>query len=288
MINLSICTISFRHQLISIEQLAEWARAQQFQGIELWGIHARNLAHQPQYDAAWLASLGMYTSMVSDYLPLEGEMAEAHAKAKILCERARHWGTQKIRSFAGHLPSAQVDATQRQHMVKRLRMLCELLAHQGCSLLIETHPSTLADNIASTSQLVAEVDHPALKINFDVLHLWEAGDDPTSAYLQLKPFVQHFHLKNIRERYLLPVFAPTNVYSPAGSRDGMVSLFEGEFDYSNFLSSLPKDVAIEASLEWFGAQVKETLKQDRDHLWQLGRTLTQTKPTSHAQPVSTF
>ena len=49
MINLSLCTISFRHQLMSIEQVADWARAQQFHGIELWGIHARNLAHQPEY-----------------------------------------------------------------------------------------------------------------------------------------------------------------------------------------------------------------------------------------------
>ena len=42
--NVAVCTISFRHQLISIDELASWAQAQRFQGIELWGVHARNLA----------------------------------------------------------------------------------------------------------------------------------------------------------------------------------------------------------------------------------------------------
>jgi 3-dehydroshikimate dehydratase len=288
MINLSVCTISFRHQLISMEQLADWARAQQFQGIELWGIHARNLAQQPQYDAEWLASFGLYTTMVSDYLPLDGDAQETQTKARILCECASRWGTHKIRSFAGNLPSHQVDAQHRQLMVKRLRSICEYVHQQGCQLLLETHPNTLADNAASTGQLLAEVDHPALKINFDVLHLWEAGDDPVAVFKELKPFIQHFHLKNIQARHLLPVFAPANVYSPAGCRKGMVSLFEGEFDYLQFFSSIfsmASGMKVEASLEWFGSQVKETLKQDRDRLAQLGQQLTKVNALHVSQPA---
>ena len=41
---LSICTISFRHHLHSIDQLAHFAKTKGFQGIELWGVHAKNLA----------------------------------------------------------------------------------------------------------------------------------------------------------------------------------------------------------------------------------------------------
>ena len=41
--NLSVCTITFRHQLISIAEIAKWSVANGFQGIELWGAHATNL-----------------------------------------------------------------------------------------------------------------------------------------------------------------------------------------------------------------------------------------------------
>ncbi len=264
MINLSLCTISFRHQLISIEQLAEWARAQQFQGLEIWGIHARNLAHQPEYDERWLDSFGLYAAMISDYLPLDGDPKEAQKKASILCELASHWGTRKIRSFAGQQASRLVTRDQRQQMVRRLQRLCDQLADYGCELLIETHPNTLADTAASTRQLMHEVDHPSLKLNFDVLHLWEAGDDPLSVYQEFKPFIKHFHLKNIRERQLLSIFSPANVYSPAGARDGMVSLFDGEFDYTNFLTQVARDTHMEASLEWFGSPVEDILQLDRE------------------------
>ena len=269
MINLSLCTISFRHQLMSIEQVADWARAQQFHGIELWGIHARNLTHQPEYDEQWLASFGLYTAMISDYLPLDGDPQEAQAKAGILCGCASHWGTRKIRSFAGQLSSDAVNPEQRRVMVRRLQRLCDQLADYGCELLIETHPNTLADTAASTRQLLEEVDHPSLKLNFDVLHLWEAGDDPLAVYQEFKPFIKHFHLKNIRERRLLSIFSPANVYSPAGTRDGMVSLFEGEFDYAGFLTKLAGETPMEASLEWFGTHVKEVLKQDRERIFRL-------------------
>lgn len=266
MINLSLCTISFRHQLISIEQLAKWARAQQFHGLEIWGIHAHNLAHQSEYDEQWLASLGLHATMISDYLPLDGDPYATQQKAALLCERASHWGTRKIRSFAGQQASHSVTQEQRCLMVRRLQRLCDQLADYGCELLIETHPHTLADTAASTRQLLEEVDHPSLKLNFDVLHLWEAGDDPWVVYRELKPFIKHFHLKNISERRLLPIFAPANVYSPAGSRDGMVSLFEGEFDYSRFLLQVAGETSIEASLEWFGSPVKEVLQRDREQI----------------------
>lgn len=36
---ISLCTISFRHQLIDLKDIAFWARDTGFQGIELWGVH---------------------------------------------------------------------------------------------------------------------------------------------------------------------------------------------------------------------------------------------------------
>lgn len=51
---LALCTISFRHHLVSIGELARFARGHGFDGIELWGVHARNLG--PGNHAEWLAA----------------------------------------------------------------------------------------------------------------------------------------------------------------------------------------------------------------------------------------
>jgi 3-dehydroshikimate dehydratase len=272
--NLSVCTISFRHHLISLEEIARWAASHEFQGIELWGVHAKNLTNCPQYDSQWIRSQNMSVPMLSDYLPLQGDKQLARDKAVQLCRLCQHWGARKLRTFAGDKPSRDVTTEERKTWVSRLRELCDIASAHGVLLVVETHPNTLADSHASTLQLLEEVAHPALRLNLDVIHVWEAGTEPIEALRRLEPFVSHMHLKNITRRELLPVFAPGNVYAPAGSRLGMVELFEGAYDFERFLrfvlteSNLNCD-SLDASLEWFGADVFATLQGDRFQLRQL-------------------
>lgn len=267
--NLAVCTISFRHHLISMEEVARWAKAHGFEGIELWGAHARNLAQEAEYGAEWLRDYGLTVLMLSDYLPLEAPAEVVWSQLEQLSGLARRWGTRKLRTFAGRVGSAQASAEERARVVDRLRGACQRLADRGQALLVETHPATLADTADSTLRLLEEVNHPALRLNFDVLHVWEGGDEPTVALERLRPHVSHFHLKNVTQRERLEVFAPANVYSPAGSRVGMVPLFEGVFDYRTFLANLAGDPRLDASLEWFGDDVKSTLSRDRLALAQL-------------------
>jgi 3-dehydroshikimate dehydratase len=271
--NLSVCTISFRHHLISLEEIARWAAAHDFQGIELWGVHAKNLAESPEYDASWIRSKDLSVPMLSDYLPLQGDKQTAREKATQLCRLCQHWGAHKLRTFAGDKPSHAVTPEERKSWVERLRDLCDVAATHGILLVVETHPNTLADTHASTLQLLDEVAHHALRLNLDVIHVWEAGTEPIEALRRFEPFIAHMHLKNITQRELLGVFAPGNVYAPAGTRAGMVSLFDGAYDFRRFLrfvlteSRLNWD-SIDASLEWFGGDVVGTLKNDRNQLRQ--------------------
>lgn len=259
---LSICTISFRHHLHSIDELARWAQEQHFQGIELWGIHAKHLADNSYYGKDWLKSYGLETSMLSDYLPLEASISDMMTETRKLSALAVRWGTNKIRTFVGKKGSAETSPEERAALVDRLRMLCEFVQSEGQLLLVETHPNTLTDNLPSTLQLLEETDHPALRVNFDVLHMWESGADPLSAVRELHPVVSHFHLKNIASRSQLNVFEPGNVYAAAGSREGMVPLFEGVVNYRAFLREVLPIMEMEASLEWFGPNVKDVLEKD--------------------------
>ena len=260
---LSLCTISFRHHLVSLEDLAVWAAGNGFQGIELWGAHARNMAAVPDRGGDWLAEFGLSVPMVSDYLPLDGDPDALVRKTLDLCRLAQRWGAPKIRTFAGSTGSAETSPERRIFIAERLRTLCGLAADHGLSLLVETHPGTLADSLTSTRALIAAVGHPALKINFDVLHVWEGGDDPVTARRALRPHIGHYHLKNIRARDDLQVFEPANVYAAAGRRDGMVPLFDGAVDYRRFLAELADDPAAEGSLEWFGDDCYTVLRRDR-------------------------
>lgn len=263
--NLCVCTISFRHQLISLEQIAAWAAELGFQGIELWGVHAENLAASPGRDATWLHNQGLTVPMLSDYLPLEGDGDATRKKAARLCQLAQLWGANKLRTFAGNRGSLSVAEDERKCWVGKLRDLCRVAEAHGVSLVVETHPGTLADSQASIMRLADEIDHPALRFNFDVLHVWEGGSDPLEVWQILEPLVAHVHLKNVSSRQMLSVFSPPNVYAPSGSREGIVPLFEGEFDYHRFLRFVGSRSAwqtLDASLEWFGANVLATLERD--------------------------
>lgn len=265
---LSICTISFRHQLISIEQLASWAQGNHFQGIELWGVHAENLAEQPGYGKNWLRDYGLETSMISDYLPLQAPEQLLFDKVQLLSQLAKHWGAKKIRTFAGDKSSAETSPEERKRLAKTLRKVCKWLAPHELTLIVETHPHTFADTVDSTQQLIEEVAQENLKLNFDVLHIWESKADIMTAVDKLEQHINHFHLKNITSEDYLAVFSPPNVYSASGSREGIVELFNGAVNYHEFLEyihSQPRSrlAEVDASLEWFGNQCQQTLKHDR-------------------------
>lgn len=275
--NLSVCTITFRHQLISIAEIAKWSVANGFQGIELWGAHATNLEDQPEYGKEWLSSYALKTSMLSDYLPLfEGNDA-LYFKVHRLCRLAKHWGATKIRTFAGNEGSAAIPEDRKTLLFERLQLVCDWLSDYGLNLVIETHPNTYADSVGSTIELFEKVNKDNLQLNYDVLHVWESGADIISSCKQLAPYINHFHFKNISSSKHLSVFAPDNVYAAAGSREGMVPIFDGAVDYQGFIEYLyskPSLRNIDSSLEWFGNNCKNILSQDRYKLQKMSQAAT--------------
>lgn len=263
----SLCTISFRHHLLSIRAIARIAQGYGFDGIELWGTHARNLGSGDH--AEWLTAYGLRVPMLSDYLPLDAPTEAMTERLAELCQLAKNWRAPRLRTFAGTKGSAATSAEERLHVACRLRMATAYLADHGLRLLVETHPGTLADTTGSLLRLLEEVDHPALKVNFDTLHVWEGGDNPLLAHARLEKHVDYYHLKNVRSQSDLPVFEPSNVYAPAGRREGMTGLFEGVLDYRSFLKTL--DPNAEVSLEWFGDSCFSVLPTDLSKLRSISR-----------------
>ncbi|MHA6482894.1 sugar phosphate isomerase/epimerase family protein [Paenibacillus sp. strain BS8-2] len=275
----SICSISFRHQLISYEEIVRFAREQGYDGIELWGAHACQMYATVKQAGASQGEPGLArhpVTMISDYLAIVSDdaMSATMKRCDQLLNAAEWLEVRRLRTFAGCIPSASTTESEREGYVRRLRRLCERCASRGVELLIETHPDTLADTVESTLQLIAEVNHPALRINLDFLHAWEGGSDPLDAYWILKPWVSHLHLKNITSADRLSVFAPANVYSAAGDRAGMTRLGDGVIAYDRLLSAMQDELEAEnlfASVEWFGDHPSRVLRKEIAWLRQFDR-----------------
>ncbi|PQZ53406.1 MULTISPECIES: sugar phosphate isomerase/epimerase [Bacillus] len=263
----SLCTISFRHQLISFTDIVQFAYENGFEGIELWGTHAQNLYMQErettERELDFLKDKNLEVTMISDYLDISllADFQKTLEKCEQLVTLANWFNTNKIRTFAGQKGSEDFSEQERKEYVKRIRMICDLFAQHNIYVLLETHPNTLTDTLPSTLKLLEEVDHPYLKINLDFLHIWESGAEPVDSFRRLKSWIQHYHFKNISSADYLHVFEPHNVYAAAGSRKGMVPLFEGIVNYDEIIQEV-KDTDHFASLEWFGNNAKDILKEE--------------------------
>ncbi|MBK5487463.1 sugar phosphate isomerase/epimerase [Bacillus sp. TH17] len=263
----SLCTISFRHQLISFTDIVQFAYENGFEGIELWGTHAQNLYMQErettEREIDYLKDKNLEVTMISDYLDISllADFQKTMEKCEQLVTLANWFNTNKIRTFAGQKGSEDFSEQERKEYVERIRMICDLFAPHNMYILLETHPNTLTDTFPSTLKLLEEVNHPYLKINLDFLHIWESGADPVDSFHRLKPWIQHYHFKNISSAEYLHVFEPNNVYAAAGSRVGMVPLFEGIVNYDEIIREV-RDTDHFASLEWFGHNAKDILKEE--------------------------
>ncbi len=277
----NLCSISFRHELVSFRELARYALSAGFDGIELWGVHARSLNLQWRDRLRELVrdvgESGISIAMMSDYVEFMGDAPfEEEWREKV--RTARAFGTDKLRIFAGRRGSRSFGEEDWSVCAARLRRLCEIAAEEEVYTVVETHPDTAADCLDSTLRLLREADHPALRLNLDFLHLWEAGDDPLRAYELLKPYVLNYHLKNVSSRERLPVFSPMNIYSPSGSREGIVPLAEGELSYSPIVRKLAEDrLNRPVSIEWFGPNPFEAVRKELEWLKGTEREVNQPK-----------
>lgn len=274
---LALCTISFRHQLISFAEIAAFAQQQGFDGIELWGTHAIGLMSEQKQQQTQellhrLRASGITISMISDYLDISGntDFVAEQARCRQLAALARACGTTRLRTFAGNRSSAAVSLQQYHKLLQRLTILCDICAEVGVKLVVETHPNTLLDSQEGILRLLSDLPHPSLRLNYDVLHIWEAHLDPAAFYAQVAERVDYFHLKNITARSRLVVFEPAAVYAANASREGMISLAHGAVPYHSMLSYIEESGCF-ASIEWFGADPFAMLAHERE--WLRGQAL---------------
>ncbi len=88
---------------------------------------------------------------------------------------------------------------ERATVVDHLRQLGDLAAELGMDLSLETHKGP-TQNARSMLELMAEVDHPRVRLNFDTGNIayYNPGADPVAELDQVKHLVRSVHLKDNR------------------------------------------------------------------------------------------
>lgn len=91
---------------------------------------------------------------------------------------------------AGSPPVAAVDG---------LGQAAEKAAEAGITLALETEEGYWADTGERTRQVIEQVGHPALRVNWDPGNAYCAGDQPfPDGYTALRGLIQHVHFKDAR------------------------------------------------------------------------------------------
>lgn len=146
---------------------------------------------------------GMMGMKGEDYTSLDtiretgGVRPDAHWPANLAagkeCARlARELGLSLVSFHAGFLPHDRGDA-ERARLLGRLRELADVFEAQGVRLALETGQETAE----TLDEVLAELDHPSVGVNFDPANMLLYGmGDPVEALRRLAPHVLQIHIKD--------------------------------------------------------------------------------------------
>ncbi|MNI02714.1 3-dehydroshikimate dehydratase [compost metagenome] len=99
------------------------------------------------------------------------------------------------------LSEADKDAEYR-HNASILARHAEHARKRNKTILVENEPPTLSRDARELGLLARYADHPNLKINWDIINGWRAGEFPTlEAYEHVKGYVWQTHLKGANRAY---------------------------------------------------------------------------------------
>lgn len=127
---------------------------------------------------------------ISSGNPLEEAVVE---RTILKLEIARKLGVTAVVGGAGEA----AEGESRGMLIRNLQRIASEAADRGIVYCCETHPG-LCQNAASMLRTIAEVDHPALRINFDTANLfyYNRNVDLAESLRQTREFIAHVHLKD--------------------------------------------------------------------------------------------
>jgi inosose dehydratase len=112
---------------------------------------------------------------------------------------------------------------KKELLAERVVALGEYAAHQDVILGVEPHCGTALDLPDRVTWLIEQVNHPAVRVNFDISHFDIRGIGIDECVPQMVPYSVHTHVKDQRGIY------PNHEFLTPGS---------GPFDFVHYLTAM--------------------------------------------------
>lgn len=143
---------------------------------------------------AGLISLAVttYTSFVSD----STEERQANVdELRRYTNLAAELGAKYVRAFLGELPeNTRIDSAVYEKISDCLRVAADHARSLGVIIAIEPHDNFIRSS--SLSPVLRQIDHPALRVIWDIGNAFSAGEDPAEGFDLLKDRLAYIHVKD--------------------------------------------------------------------------------------------
>jgi sugar phosphate isomerase/epimerase len=185
---------------LPIEQVVRLAAENGYHGVELRAsdeepVHPGLGADERARVVEQFAAAGIDILTVAAYarVAARGEDGPVLAETEAAVDLAADLGASYVRVFpgGGDLPAAEADALAE----RRLAAVAPYAADRGVRVLLETHDSHRAG--ADVARVLGAVGHHSVGTIWDVMHTWLAGEQPSSTYPVLAPYLGYVQVKDI-------------------------------------------------------------------------------------------
>jgi sugar phosphate isomerase/epimerase len=227
-----------------LEQIAATAQRLGYDGVELRAVAGSlNLLERPEFKStkmnetrALFAGKNLEICCVDTsctfHSPSRAERSVQVESAVRYGELAAELGAPSIRVFPDKIQPGATRAETRDYIVESLRQVAERLPDEVC-VVLETHGDFA--RTATTVEIISLVDHPRVKLIWDVANSVAAGDSIAGAGQTVQRFLSHVHLRDARPA------ATSESWLPVLAGAGKVSFAETlaviqELDYGGYVS----------------------------------------------------
>ncbi len=98
-------------------------------------------------------------------------------------------------------PGGPLDGMARSEALslyeQGLRQVLPLALECNIALLVEPEPGLMIQTTGECIEFLTRVNHPSLRMNCDLGHLFCVGEDPAQSLVTCAPWVEHIHLEDI-------------------------------------------------------------------------------------------
>lgn len=180
-------------QNISPEKMLSYAREAGYEGLEcdLWRLSDRSETKK-LFDSCGLSAASVYNRYDMGH---ESEII-TRDKIKEHLETAAYFGAKKVLAVAGFINSADNFESVRNKMAESLAFMCEEAAQYGITVTLEDFDDEAAPYSDSDGLLWFMENVNGLKFTFDTGNFAYSLENAEEAYLKLRKYTAHVHLKD--------------------------------------------------------------------------------------------